>query len=166
MTNATKTRAAWNMLRSARVFFLETSRRLLPGVLLALAMPAVAGPLDEAKAEVHLKAIADGNMDILMRDYPEGAFMEWVGGPLDGRYRGKSAIQAVWQKFIAANDAQPRPAKLGKPQVFANPKGAAIAVAAEYGGKTPLKVWHVLVYRDGELVTELWQIAPALKVDP
>lgn len=170
MTNAAKTGADWSILHSARACWLQRMRRralrLLPGLLLALAMPAVAGPLDEARGQAHLKAIADGNLAVLMRDYPEDAFMEWVGGPLDGRYRGKSAILAVWQKFIAANDAQPRPAKLGKPQVFANPKGAAIAVAAEYGGKTPLKVWHVLVYRDGELVTELWQIAPALKVDP
>lgn len=140
--------------------------RLLTWLFAAVAIPAIAGPLDEAKAQAHLKAIAVGDIEGLMRDYPEDAFMEWVGGPLDGRYRGKSAIRSVWQKFIAANDGQPRPAKVGKLRTFANPKGVAIEASAEYSGKTPSKVWHVLVYRDGELATELWQNAPALKVDP
>jgi hypothetical protein len=169
MKNASKIGTAWNILSRSGVFVFESCKRgatrLLPYLLMAIAIPAIAGPLDEAKAQAHLKAIADGDIEVLMRDYAEEAFMEWVGGPLDGRYRGRSAIRAVWQNFIAANDGQPRPAKVGKPQAYANAKGAAIANAVEYGGKTPVKVWHVLVFRDGELVTELWQIAPALKVD-
>jgi hypothetical protein len=32
-----------------------------------------------------------------MRDYADDAYLEWVGGPLDGRYRGKAEIRAVWQ---------------------------------------------------------------------
>jgi hypothetical protein len=46
----------------------------------------------------------------------------------------------------------------------ANPKGATLEAAAEYGGPATIKVQHVLVYRDGELTTEIWQVAPALKV--
>ena len=168
--NTEITAAVVSILRLTQVLLFKIleskAKRLLPWLLAIVAIPAIAGPLDEAKAQAHLKAIAVGDIEGLMRDYPEDAFMEWVGGPLDGRYRGKSAIRLVWQKFIAANDGQPRPAKVGKLQTFANPKGVAIEVAAEYSGKTPIKVWHVLVYRDGELTTELWQNAPALKVDP
>jgi hypothetical protein len=29
----------------------------------------------------------------------------------------------------------------------------------------PVKVWHVMTYRDGELTTEVWQIAPALQLE-
>lgn len=125
---------------------------------------ATAGPLDEKKAEAHLQAVATGDIETLMRDYAEDVHMDWVGGPLDGRYRGKAAIREVWQKFAALNDGQPRAAKFGKLMQQANPKGATLEAAAEYGGKTTIKVWHVLVYRDGELATEVWQIAPALKV--
>lgn len=128
------------------------------------ATAATAGPLDGKKAEAHLQAVAAGNVETLMRDYTEDAWMDWVGGPLDGRYRGKAAIREVWQKFAALNDGQPRPAKFGKLVQQANPKGATLETAAEYGGKTTIRVWHVLVYRDGELATEIWQIAPALKV--
>jgi hypothetical protein len=85
---------------------------------------AVAGPLDEAKARAHLDAVAAGDLEALMRDYADDAYMEWVGGPLDGRYRGKAEIRAVWQKFIAVNGGKPRPANFGKLSAFANPRRA------------------------------------------
>lgn len=131
---------------------------------LACSLSAQAGPLDEARARAHLDAAAAGNLDVLMADYPDDACLDWVGGPLDGRYHGKAAIREVWQKFIAANGGQPRPAKFGKLEAYANPKGASIEVGAEYGGAKPVKVWHVMVYREGGLGTEIWQISPALQV--
>ena len=141
-------------------------------LLLALALlpwcggQAVAGPLDEAKAKSHLDAVAAGDLEALMRDYADDAYMEWVGGPLDGRYRGKAEIRAVWQKFIAANAGKPRPAHFGKLTAFANPRGATLEAKADYGGAVPVKVWHALTYRDGDLTTEVWQIAPTLQLDP
>ena len=141
-------------------------------LLLALALlpwcggQAVAGPLDEAKARAHLDAVAAGDLEALMRDYADDAYMEWVGGPLDGRYRGKAEIRAVWQKFIAANAGKPRPAHFGKLTAFANPRGATLEAKADYGGAVPVKVWHALTYRDGDLTTEVWQIAPTLQIDP
>jgi hypothetical protein len=132
---------------------------LLPGA------NAVAGPLDDAKARAHLDAVAAGDLEALMKDYADDAYMDWVGGPLDGRYRGKEAIRAVWQKFIAVNEGKPRPATFGKLSSFANPKGASVQQRADYGGKLPLKVLHVLTYREGELTTELWQIAPGMQID-
>lgn len=125
---------------------------------------ALAGPLEERQAEARLKAVAAGDVDVLMRDYAEDAFMDWVGGPLDGRYRGKAAIREVWKKWAAQNDGKPRQAHFGKLSQYANPKGVAVEASAEYRGKTSVKVWHVLVYREGELATELWQITPMLKV--
>jgi hypothetical protein len=130
----------------------------------AVSAMALAGPLDEKKAEAHLKAIAAGDVEALMADYAEDVYMNWVGGPLDGRYQGKAAIREVWKKFVAANDGQPRTARVGKLSAFANPKGVSFETSAEYGGKTPVKAWHVLGYRDGVLTTEIWQIAPAIKV--
>ena len=125
---------------------------------------ALAGPLDEKKAEVHLKAIAAGDVEALMADYADDAYMDWVGGPLDGRYHGKASIREVWKKFAAANDGQPRPAKVSKLSGYGNPKGMSLEAEGEYGGKTPLKAWHVMVYRDGMMTSELWTIAPSIKV--
>jgi hypothetical protein len=126
---------------------------------------AVAGPLDDARARAHLDAVAAGDLEGLMRDYADDAYLEWVGGPLDGRYRGKAEIRAVWQKFIAANAGKPRPASFGKLVSFANAKGASVQQRADYSGTVPVKVWHVLTYRDGSLTTEVWQIAPTLQLD-
>jgi ketosteroid isomerase-like protein len=126
---------------------------------------AQAGPLDDARARVHLDAVAAGDLEALMRDYADDAYFEWVGGPLDGRYRGKAAIRAVWEKWIAANAGKPRTAKFGKLSAFANPRGASVESRADYAGAIPVKVWHVLTFRDGELTTEVWQIAPALQLD-
>lgn len=143
-------------------------RKLIASFVLlsTFAQPAVAGPLDEAKAKAHLEAVAAGDIDTLMRDYAPDAYMDWVGGPLDGRYQGKEAIRTVWQKFIAANEGKPRTATFSELEPYANPKGASIEGSAIYGGKTPVKVWHVLTYRDGVLVTEIWQVAPTLKIEP
>lgn len=127
---------------------------------------ALAGPVDEAKAQAHLNAVASGDLDALMRDYEEDAYMDWIGGALDGRYRGKTDIKAVWQKFIAANAGMPRSAKFSKLDSYANPKGATLEAMAEYGGTSPVKVWHALTYRDGSLTTEIWQIAPAIQLAP
>ena len=126
---------------------------------------AQAGPLDEKKTEVHLQAIAAGDVEALMRDYREGAFLDWIGGPLDGRYRGKAAIREVWKKWVAANGGMPRTVRFGKIEQQANPNGTTLQARAEYSGKTSVKVWHVLVYREGELATEIWQIAPKMKLD-
>lgn len=132
---------------------------------LTFANLALAGPLDEKRAADHLRAAAAGDVDALMRDYAEDVSIEWVGGPLDGRYRGRAAVREVWQKFAAQNEGQPRPARFGRIEQFAHPQGVTLTASAEYGGKTTVRVRHVLVYRDAELASEIWQIAPALVVD-
>lgn len=151
------------MTRTGKMFCLLVAALALPFFISSFAL---AGPLDEAKAQAHLNAVAAGDLDALMRDYADDAYMDWVGGSLDGRYHGKTAIKAVWQKFIAANAAMPRPAKFSKLAAYANSKGATVEAKAEYGGTTPLKVWHALTYRDGNLATEIWQIAPAIQLAP
>jgi len=106
---------------------------------------ATAGPLEEKKAQSHLQSVAAGNIETLMLDYAEDAYMDW-------------------KKFIALNDGQPRSARFGKFSQQANAKGVTLEIAAEYVGKTTVKVQHVMVYREGVLTTEVWQIDPALKV--
>ncbi len=137
-----------------------------PSILLIalFSLVATAGPLEEKKAEAHLKAVAAADVEALMGNYAEDAYMDWVGGGLEGRYRGKAAIREVWNKWSALNDGKPRQARVGKLSQYANPKGVAVAAEAEYIGKATARAWHVLVYREGEITTEIWQVAPAIKV--
>ncbi|HEY4066043.1 MAG TPA: nuclear transport factor 2 family protein [Burkholderiaceae bacterium] len=120
-----------------------------------------AGPLDERAGEAHLKAVADGNVEALMSAYGDAPTMDWVGGPLDGRYRGSDAIREVWKKFAALNDGQPRTLQRSAITQSGNPKGVTLTVNAEYVGKTTMRVHHVLVYRDTRLSSEIWQIDPS-----
>ena len=136
---------------------------ILLGVLSA--STAWAGPLDVKRAEARVQAIAAGDTDALMRDYADDAYLDWVGGPLDGRYRGKAEIRAVWQKWLMANDSKARTVTVGSVEDYANPKGATVTAEAEYAGKTTVRVWHAFVYRDGVLTSEVWQIAPGMKLE-
>ncbi|MDO8330504.1 MAG: hypothetical protein Q7T36_08550, partial [Fluviicoccus sp.] len=61
---------------------------------------------------------------------------------------------------------KPRPAVFSKLEAFAHPKGTTVEAKAEYGGTPAVKVLHVLTYRDGDLATEIWQIAPAIQLAP
>lgn len=135
---------------------------------LALCSPVLswAGPLDERAAEAHLKAIAAGDVDAVMKAYGDDPWMDWVGGPLDGRYRGADALRALWTKFAAANDNQPRTLQRTMIMQNANPKGVTLTATAEYAGKTTVRVKHVLVYRDTKLVSEVWQIDPSADLAP
>jgi len=143
--------------------------KLFHGMLaFALALPllAQAGPLDERAADAHLKAVAAGDIDALMAPYGDDPWMDWVGGPLDGRYRGKDEIRALWQKFFAANDGQPRTLTRTAITQNANPKGVTLTAVGEFAGKTTVRVRHVLVFRDAKLATEVWQIDPAAALAP
>ncbi|MFG1351441.1 hypothetical protein [Xanthobacter autotrophicus] len=43
----------------------------------------------------------------------------------------------------------------------ANPKGATVTADVAFAGKSTVKVRYVLVYRDGKLIDEIWQVNPA-----
>jgi ketosteroid isomerase-like protein len=139
--------------------------RIGVSVLLAvLAGTAAAGPLEEAMASAHMKAVAGSDVDGVVSQYADDATLYWIGGPLDGIYKGPAQIREVWTKFVKANDNQPRSATFGKLEQSANANGATLIATAEYGGKIPVKTRHVQVYRDGKLVNEIWQIDPRLQI--
>ena len=125
---------------------------------------AFAGPLDEKAAEAHLAAIAGADIEQLMTAYDDSAVVEWIGGPLDGRYQGREAIREVWLKFFKNNDGQPREMHHTAFEQSANPKGATLLAKVDYRGKMPVKVRQILSFRDTKLVTEVWQIDPALNL--
>jgi len=123
-----------------------------------LSVTAFAGPKDEANS--HFQAIAAGNVSEIVADYAGDAVFEWVGGPLNGTYKGHEAIQGVWGKFAKAN--APLTVKVEQLAESANPSGATVTANVIFTGKSTIKVRYVLTYRDGKLVNEIWQIDPKL----
>jgi ketosteroid isomerase-like protein len=111
----------------------------------------------------HFKAIGAGDLTQLMRGYADNAQLGWIGGPLDGTYRGADSIRAVWEKFTKAQG--PLQVRIDKLDESANPKGATVTANVQFDGKQAIKVRYVLTYRDGKLVSETWQIDPKLAMN-
>ncbi|MFO1372262.1 MAG: nuclear transport factor 2 family protein [Candidatus Competibacteraceae bacterium] len=131
---------------------------LAPALLLAAGV-ALAGPAGDS-AQAHFRAIASGQVEHLLTQYADNATLEWVGGPLDGRYAGKAALGEVWGKFAKAQGELT--VKISNVQEGANPKGATVTANVVFSGKSDIKVRYVLTYRDGKIVGEVWQIDPNL----
>ncbi len=129
-------------------------KQILFLICMAMSLPVLAGKLDEAKAKAHLEAIAVGDLEAVMHDYPENAFLEWVGGPHDGQYRGKKALRDMWEDFFKG---RLRPTKVGELKAYSSPQGVSFETEVEYSGKRNVKVWHLFIYRDGVLAVEIWQ---------
>jgi len=136
----------------------------LQTVILAASMFAascatvMAGPRDAAMD--HINAVAAGDVDKVMAGYGDNAVFHWVGGPLDGVYSGNEAIKTVWSKFAKGN--APLTAKIGQLAESSNPKGSTVTANVIFSGMKTIKVRYILVYREGKLLNEIWQIDPKL----
>lgn len=136
------------------------SARHLPfaAVLMALCSAAQAGPSEQTRG--HLNDVAAGRVDQVVSQYADDAVFQWVGGPLDGVYRGPAAIGEVWGKFAKANG--PMEVEVARLESGANPKGATAIANAAFKGKNMVKVRYVLVYRGEHIVNAVWQVDPSL----
>jgi len=128
-------------------------------VLITLSASAMASSADDANA--HFKAIAAGNVEQIMQGYADNASLQWVGGPLNGAYVGNDKIKEVWSKF---SKNAPLEVNISKVEESANPGGSTVTANLEFKGKATIKVRYVLVYRDGKVASEVWQIDPKLMV--
>ena len=122
------------------------------------ATAAHAGPAADM-AQARIASIAKGDTAAVAGAYGDGATLHWVGGPLDGTYKG-SEIKAVWEKFAKA---QPNlTANVMGVSEAMNPKGATVTANVVFAGKDKIPVRYVMLFRDGKLVDEIWQVDPAL----
>ncbi|MCR8546759.1 nuclear transport factor 2 family protein [Salipiger sp. P9] len=120
---------------------------------------AIAGPGADL-AMAHFDAVATGAVADASAHYSDSTVFEWVGGPLDGTYTGKEAIQSVWQKFSTAQGALT--AEVSNLQENANPAGATVTADVTFSGKATIPVRYVLTFRGETIVSEVWQIDPKL----
>lgn len=133
-------------------------RAVLAATAVGVASSAQAGPSAEA-ARTRIERIAAGKVEAVAADYAKGATLHWVGGPLDGTYQD-GQLSEVWTKFAKANG--PLQVSVGTLAESANAKGATVSAHLVFTGKATIKVNYVLVYREGKLVNEIWQIDPSL----
>lgn len=122
----------------------------------SFAAPALAETPDEM-ANGHFEAIAAANVGLTMSDYADDAVLYWIGGPLDGVYVGESELLNVWSRFTGAQGELG--VEVSNVRVAMNPAGATVTADVVFMGERNIPVRYVLVYRNGELVSEIWQIA-------
>lgn len=134
---------------------------LLAALAMVLAAShAFAGPAADL-AQARIAAIAAGDLARITQAYGESSVLHWVGGPLDGTYTG-AQLAEVWTRFGRAN-GQLR-ATVANVTESVNPRGATVVANVQFAGQSTIKVRYVLVYREGRLVNEIWQIDPNLAV--
>ncbi len=121
----------------------------------ALSGPALAGPATK-RAQAHFAAIAKGDVAAVTAMTAPNATLHWVGGPLDGTYAGADAQKPVWTKFATAQGEQKT--TVSNLNEAADPKGATVTANVVFAGKNAVKVRYVLLYTDGKLVDEVWQV--------
>ena len=115
---------------------------------------ALAGPSEDlAKSRI------GGNLAAVTAAYAPEATLHWVGGPLNGTYRRAGRIKEVWSKFFAVQGAQK--ATISEIAEAANPKGGTVTADVTFTGKNTVKVRYVLLYLDGKLIDEIWQVHSA-----
>ena len=119
---------------------------------------AHAGPAEDM-AKAHIEAIAKGDTAAVTAAYASNATLHWVGGPLDGTYE-RDAIAGVWTKFAKAQTGLKATVK--DISESTNPKGATVVANVVFANAKKIPVRYVMLFRDGKLTDEIWQIDPSL----
>lgn len=121
---------------------------------------AEAGVPAETLARQHIEAIASGDVAKITGQNGSASSLSWVGGPLNGTYIGPEQLADVWGKFSRAQ--APLKATVHRVKQNANPAGTTVTADVVFAGKAAVKVHYVLLYRNGQLADEIWQIDPKL----
>ncbi|MCW8929871.1 MAG: nuclear transport factor 2 family protein [Gammaproteobacteria bacterium] len=112
------------------------------------------------QSKIHFNSIASGDINKLMGQYNQNARLDWIGGPLDGSYSGNDELRTVWKKFTKA--LGPMKTSVSNIKENSNPKGSTVTADVLFKGKKTIPVRYTLLYRDNEIVNEIWQISPAI----
>ena len=109
-------------------------------------------------AKDHWAAIAKNDLGVTNMDYVGDAVLEWVGGPLGGKYEGQPAIAGAWVKFFSAQG--PLTVDINSIQVMEEDGKQIVRARAVFIGKGKVPVDQTLVYDGGRLVSEIWHMHP------
>lgn len=112
-----------------------------------------------AKALVlaHWTQVANRDVQNLANEYANHAVIAWVGGPLNGTYKGLSAINGLWSKFASAT----APMRFQVTSVSYDLSKTHPTVREDVklmAGKKAIKVDSTLVYDKKKIMTEIWKV--------
>ena len=109
-------------------------------------------------ARYHWDAVASNDLGMTMFHYTPASTLEWVGGPLQGKYSGTTALAEVWTKFFYAQGYM----NVEVSNVQARQEGARHIVTARtiFKGRQVVPVDYALVFEGDRVVAETWKVSP------
>jgi len=109
-------------------------------------------------AYYHWEAIARNDVGMATISYSPNATLEWVGGPLQGKYTGPAAIAEVWTKFFIAQG----PSEVDVSNVQERPEAGKQTVTARviFKGRRTVPVDYTLMFEGDQIVAETWRVRP------
>jgi len=111
---------------------------------------------DAVRAKAYFNAISGGDAETIASFYADDAEFHWVGGPLAGVYNGKDKIKGVWEKFSkAAGDLDHEVLQISE---SANGKVSTVTARVTFKGKGEVPVKFIMMYKDGKIASEVWQV--------
>ncbi len=112
----------------------------------------------EELARFHWTAITKNDLAATTRNYASHAILDWVGGPLNGKYADPDAIRGVWGKFFQAQGALT--VDISNVQVKDQDGTQIVTARTIFKGKATIPVDYTLVYQGCSLIAETWKIRP------
>jgi len=112
----------------------------------------------EERARIHWTAITKNDLAATTRDYSGHSVLDWVGGPLNGKYTGPEAIRGVWGKFFEGQG--PLTVDISNVQVKEQDSTQTVTARTIFKGKVTIPVDYTLVYQGRCLAAETWKIRP------
>ena len=137
-------------------------RLFVLGMLVALVggCAGMGGPAlpPQGMARYHWEAIARSDVGMTTIQYGPNAVLEWVGGPLQGRYAGPTAIAEVWTKFFIAQGSM----ELEVSNVQEKQEAGRQTVTARtiFKGRRAVPVDYTLTFEGNQIVAEAWRVSP------
>lgn len=136
--------------------FTLKSALMAASALVFLGTPPAQASADAVRAEAYFNAISGGNAETIASFYADDAEFHWIGGPLDGKYKGKTKIKGVWEKFSqAAGKIDHEVLELSE---SANGKTSTVTARVMFKADSEVPVKFIMVYKDGKIASEVWQV--------
>ncbi|WP_170937054.1 MULTISPECIES: nuclear transport factor 2 family protein [Rhodomicrobium] len=137
---------------------------LAVSAFLFLSAPSAEASTDALRAEAYFNAIAGGNAETIASFYADKAEFHWVGGPLAGVYTGKAQIKGVWKRFSEeAGDIDYKVLEVSESQ---NGKVSTVTARVDFIGPKKIPVKFILMYENGKIVKEIWQVEKPTSTPP
>lgn len=133
-------------------------KTLLIAIAAVMATAVHAGSIADMP-RARIASIAKGDTAAVAGAYGDGAVLHRLGGLLDGIYEG-AEIKAVREEFAKVQPILT--ANVMDLSEALNPKGATVTANVVSSRKDKIPVSYDMMFREGKLTDEIWQVDPAL----